>query len=139
MKNQKGFTLIELIVVIAIIAILSGIVLLSVPKYFATGKDANIKGNLSVLITDGEAFYDSNGNSYNAGTDATNFCKSGAVNNAWSQIPVEPTGEKNCNASSTAWAACAREFTSTSDYYCVDSTGKEKISSSACLSSTTCP
>jgi len=39
-KNQKGFTIIELIVVIAIIALLSGIVATNVTKYIARAKVA---------------------------------------------------------------------------------------------------
>ena len=142
--NSKGFTLIELIVVIAIIAILSGVVLLGVTKYINIWKDSSLKGNLSVLITDGETFYNNNGNSYNAGTDATNFCKSNAVNNAWAQISNEPDiSDENCNPTpdGTAWAACAQEFSNTSNYYCVDSTGAhEEVCGSSCSGSLTqCP
>jgi prepilin-type N-terminal cleavage/methylation domain-containing protein len=39
-KNQKGFTIIELIVVIAIIALLSGIVATNVTKYINKAKEA---------------------------------------------------------------------------------------------------
>ena len=137
--NSKGFTLIELIVVIAIIAILSGVVLLGVTKYINIGKDSSLKGNLSVLITDGETFYNSNGNSYNAGTDATNFCKSNAVNNAWAQIPDEPTGAENCNDSlGSSWMACAQEFVNTAKAYCVDSTGVQMEISDCSGSLTSC-
>jgi len=130
MKNQKGFTLIELIVVIAIIAILSGVVLLSVPKYFATGKDVNVKGNLSVLITDGEAFYNAN-NSYSS------FCNpdSGAFANAKSQMPDGTVA--HCEDSNSAWVACAQKF-SDSKYYCVDSTGKIKEETTSCSGWTSC-
>ena len=40
MNKQKGFTIIELIVVIAIIAVLAAIVMVNVTKYIAQGKDA---------------------------------------------------------------------------------------------------
>jgi len=136
--NSKGFTLIELIVVIAIIAVLSGIVLLSVTQYINIGKDSNVKGNLSVLITDGEAFYNGNGNSYNNGVVNgvdTSFCASGAVQNAWTQIPTGST--HYCNASSTAWIACAQEFSNTK-YYCVDNTGIEKEITTSCAGLTSC-
>jgi prepilin-type N-terminal cleavage/methylation domain-containing protein len=41
--NNKGFTIIELIVVIAIIAVLAAIVLTNVTQYIGKGKDAAIK------------------------------------------------------------------------------------------------
>ena len=47
MNKSKGFTIIELIVVIAIIAVLATIVLVNVTQYINRGKDAAIKGNLS--------------------------------------------------------------------------------------------
>ena len=40
MNKQKGFTIIELIVVIAIIAILAAIVMVNVTQYINKGKDA---------------------------------------------------------------------------------------------------
>ena len=61
MKN-KGFTLIELIIVIVIIAILSAVILFSITQYINKGKDSNISANLAVLIPAGEVYY----NSYNS-------------------------------------------------------------------------
>ena len=136
---QKGFTLIELIIVIAITAILSGVVLFSVTKYIAKGKDANISGNLAVLIPAGEVWYNESSNSY------AGFCASPVVSNAKNQMPSGTSF--NCHVDSTvgnngqAWAACAKEFGDPTKAYCVDSTGlKEEICESACTASlTNCP
>ena len=58
MNKQRGFTIIELIVVIAIIAVLAAIVLVNVTQYIAKGKDASIKGNMSSMATMAAAWYD---------------------------------------------------------------------------------
>ena len=60
--NQKGFTIIELLVVVAIIAVLAAIVLVNVTAYINQGKNAAIKGNLATVLTNGAVFYDTNGN-----------------------------------------------------------------------------
>jgi len=52
MQKQTGFTLIELIIVIAIIAILVAVVMLNVPQYIAKGKNSAITGDmLSILVS----------------------------------------------------------------------------------------
>jgi len=139
---SRGFTLIELIIVVAIIAILSGLILFSVTQYINKGKDSNISGNLSVLIPAGEVFYDGNSNSY------TGFCDLGVngnsvLKNAIIQMPQNLNGDCTdnvagicCYAVSQVWAACAQEFVDTSKAYCVDSRGmKEEIDNSSCTSS----
>jgi prepilin-type N-terminal cleavage/methylation domain-containing protein len=156
MNCSKAFTLIELIVVIAIIAVLSGIILFSVTQYISKGKDSNIAGNLVVLIPAGEVYYNVNSNSYKGFCDPTQ--SSGSVfKNAISQMPQNKNGycyggNQNdpttwtsasnpagiccyINSDGNSWAACAREFTSPADVYCVDSRGmKEYISNSNCTS-----
>ena len=57
MKNKKGFTIIELVVVIAIIAILSAIVLTNVAQYKKKGNDAAIKGQISQIRTAATDFF----------------------------------------------------------------------------------
>ena len=47
MEKSKGFTIIELIVVIAIIAILASIVLVNVTSYINKAKDAKIKSDIA--------------------------------------------------------------------------------------------
>jgi prepilin-type N-terminal cleavage/methylation domain-containing protein len=135
---NKGFTLIELIVVIAIIAVLSGVILFSITQYISKGKDSNVSGNLAVLVPAGEVFYNGNGNSYRG------FCTSNVANNAFSQMPpstVHNCAEDSTNNSYQAWAACAREFTNSSLAFCVDSRGvKKEIDNNSCKSSLTqCP
>ena len=148
MIKNKGFTIIELIVVIAITAVLSGIILFSVTQYINRGKDSNISGNLVVLITAGEVYY-------NADNTYSGFCGSDVVTNAENQMPqntseVCPTNNAGVccfvytssdNYNGKSWAACAREFVNPNMAYCVDSRGmKEEIANSCCISTLSqCP
>lgn len=158
MNYSKAFTLIELIVVIVIIAILSGVILFSISQYVNKGKDSNISGNLAVLIPAGEVFYNSNHNSYIDFCDPTG---SGTVlKNAISQMPLQSSGAPspcysdfptsttnpagvccNVNSNGDSWAACARELTNPDYAYCVDSRGvKKRINNSSCDNNLTqCP
>ncbi len=144
--SQKGFTVIELIVVITIIAILSAVILLSVTQYINKGKDSNISGNLAVLVPAGEVYYNIENAAY--GDGYTGFCdpdKNSAIKNAISQMPQNPTGDclggltpgLCCNVApdGDSWAACAQEFTYNTQAYCVDSRGvKKEILNSSCTS-----
>ena len=153
---NKGFTLIELILVIAIISILSGVILFSVSQYLSKGKDSNIKGNLAVLIPAGETFYNienaAHGDGYNGFCDPS---QNSVINNIISSMQknLSPS-PADCSSGLTPgvccnvappyfdkWVACTREFADSSKAYCVDSRGmKEDISDSSCTSSLSqCP
>ena len=121
MQKQKGFTIIELIVVIAIIAVLATIVMINVTSYIAKGKDASIQGNLANLMTNSASYFDSTSN-------YTNFCAAttGAASYLTAIDSTEGgTGKTDCNVATSAWAACA-QLVNTDAYFCVDSTGAKK-------------
>ncbi len=146
-----GFTLIELIIVIAITAILAGIILFTVQQYLNTGKNANISGNIAVLVPAGEAWYNGNGNSYQGFCDPAG---NSAIRNAISQMPAAAdlttcytgSGSSNwtsvsnhaglccyVNPTNDAWAACVIKYTDKTEAFCVDSRGvKKDITKSEC-------
>lgn len=136
-NNNYGFTLVEILVVIAIIAILAVIALYSVTQYINKGRDAIIKGNLVVLVTAGELWYDRNNSSY------VKFCNpidgSNDVKKARAVLTEQGTTLVcNVNSVSTAWAACAKLFVYPDKAYCVDNKGNQKeINNSACTNSIT--
>jgi len=119
-KYKNGFTLIELIVVICIIGVLSAIILFSVVQYINRGKDSNVIGHLSTLITSGEVYYNK-GNSYEG------FCQY-AFDNVFPQMPpgASPDCGENTADSYQSWVACAKKFANSANVWCVDSRGMEK-------------
>ena len=149
----KGFTLIELIVVITIITVLSSIILFSVNQYVAKGKDSSIEGNMTVLVPSGEAYYNGPGQNSYGQSGGSNFCNSSVVTTAMSQMPKNtnsacPSTAQNptglcCRVDDygQAWAACAKLF-ATQTAYCVDSRGmkEDSMPASSCNNNLTrCP
>lgn len=144
MNKQKGFTIIELIVVIAIIAVLAAIVLVNVTQYINKGKDAAIKGNMTSVLADAAVAIDGGSDDVCANT-ALVAALAGADNaNDGNGTPNEVT---DCNdaagAGNTAWAACA-QLKNVDAYFCVDSTGakKEVATKATCVTAwalTACP
>ncbi len=148
---KQGFTIIELVVSVAIISVLSMIVLFSISQYVNKGKDSNVYGNLAVLIPAGEAYYNvenaANGDGY------TGFCTAPSVDNIFEQLTVpnpplvcdnDPDHPGLCCAvagEGDEWAVCAQEFTNALYAFCVDSRGvKKHLCSSSCVDGLTqCP
>ena len=95
-KNQKGFTIIELIVVIAIIAVLAAVVLVNVQGYIAKARNAKRLSDITGYIKALTLYYADN-SSYPNGS----LCCLGSVANNGN-----PTGS-SCGSGCAANAALA--------------------------------
>lgn len=132
---SKGFTIIELLVVVAIIAVLAAIVLVNVTGYINQGKNAAIKGNLSTILTNGAVYYDANGN-------YTAFCTNAYVTAPEAAI-ASAGGATTKVCTATAWCACSTLKTTSTEpagsTFCTDSTGYKKVTQNAGGCATRCP
>lgn len=127
MNTKKGFTIIELIVVIAIIAVLAAIVLVNVTSYINKGKDAAIKGNAASIMTNAAAYYDTNGN---YGGVISNSVVAAAITQL--NTPIS-----NVKSDNTAFCVCSKLINNSANTFCVDSSGTKKETNTACASECT--
>ncbi len=121
--KSKGFTIIELLVVVAIIAVLASIVLVNVTSYIARGKDAAIKGNLSTILTNAAIYYDGQTPSTYVGFVTGTNCNTGNAGFTGPETAAVSAGGTVTCPASTASAFCVRSTLNVSGSYCVDSTG----------------
>lgn len=132
-NKQKGFTIIELLVVVAIIAVLAAIVLVNVTGYINQGKNAAVKGNLATVLTNGAVYYDANGNYTAFCADAYVTTPSSAVDAAMGL--ATGTTAALCHATATTWCTCSTLKTTSAEpagsTFCVDSTGYKKVTQNA--------
>ena len=138
MQKSKGFTIIELLVVVAIIAVLTGIVLVNVTSYINKGKDAAIKGNMATILTNAAIVYDTTG-SY------ATLCADDGVVSAQAAITAAG-GTSTCTVAAGNGAFCSAATLKANgggganpDVFCVDSTGNKKTYSDNSLPGTDCP
>jgi len=130
MNKQKGFTIIELIVVIAIIAVLAAIVLVNVTQYINKGKDAAVKGNMSTILTNAAIWID---------TPANSGVYTGFSANALYSGPAAAITSASAAPAyvGTTSAFCVTALLKDATTYCVDSTGfKGTLVSGKCTGST---
>lgn len=68
-NKKSGFTLIEMLVVVSIIAILTGIILANLSASRNKGNDAAVKTNMATIQTQAEVYFDQHFDSYSAITN----------------------------------------------------------------------
>ena len=129
LSRVEGFTIIELIVVIAIIAVLAGIVLVNVQQYVAKAKDSAIKASLDGLPAVATSFFESGGSF--AGvciTTAFNNVKGDVEKNSGSTFSTKfgcTDTYMNADTQKSEWAACGQLNIQSNfnEFWCVDSDG----------------
>ncbi|MBF0099390.1 MAG: prepilin-type N-terminal cleavage/methylation domain-containing protein [Desulfobacterales bacterium] len=82
LRNSKGFTLIELMIVVAIIGILAAIAIPNFVTYQCKSKQVEAKTNLAAIGTC-EASYFAEFDKYNTNTSAIGFNPSGTIRYAY--------------------------------------------------------
>ena len=137
MKKAKGFTLIESIVVVVIIAVLAVIVSVNVVQYVGKAKNAGIKGAMNKLSPVALIYYQKHQYSYGG------FCNDSETKKIFDAVIVpDMKKDKYCHHDDNDWAACARlNFPISSKAWCVDSEGTRKeINKTDCVSNiVSCP
>lgn len=148
MTNQstRGFTLIELMVVVAIIGMVSSIVLSSIASARAKAGDASVKSNLKGLTNSVGLYATSNGNSYGATFTAaacptsgsTMFYVDTSIRNTIARMKLDGGGVARCASDGINYAVSA-QLKTTTDHWCVDSSGASKQTSNESWTGVACP
>lgn len=141
-SNKKGFTLIEILVVIAIIGVLASIVMSSVNSARAKAQDASIKANLNSLRIQAAVYRSDNGD-YGMSTDNYGDCNSGGLLvdpdieeiivalreiNTYEPVCILSDGDINTQDGDIgvmvkSWAISAQLSSNSNISWCVDSSG----------------
>jgi prepilin-type N-terminal cleavage/methylation domain-containing protein len=135
-KNKQGFTIIEMVIVIAVIVVLASIVGANVFSYLKKAKDEKIKTEMDMLTPASLRYYQRHNYDYGG------FCNDDEVKRILSSIPIkgdpqDPNGGF-CHHSDEQWAACSKiNNPETSGYFwCIDSAGnRREIEPSKCKQS----
>lgn len=129
--QPRAFTLIELLIVIAIIGLLGTVVVASVNAAREKGRDAALRQDFNSLVAQASIFYEQNGNSYGTATgacDADMYADTTFVNGLTAIRAANSNGTTTCYAADSTYGFAAARPTSAlfapdSAYWCADSAG----------------
>ena len=149
---SKGFTLMELLVVGALIAILAAIVIISLNNTRIKAANSGVHQNLSSARAQAEIFYNTN---TAAPATYTSVCslgpvggaetlskliiaasKSAGLGGAYSIDAEGHFGQATCNQTPSAWAVEVPLLGGGGNFWCADSTGASRIVASVSLGDT---
>ncbi len=134
MKDTKGFTLIEMLVVIAIIGLLSSVVLVALGPSRTKAKDARIISDMNQVQTLEETLFN-NGN-----YSTLDIATAGSPGKALSDDVKANNGGTDITIMGAGGTAAYAAYTSlSSGYYCVDSKGNSvALAATAGITATGC-
>ncbi len=133
-KKEAGFTLVELLIVVSIIAILTSVVTQSTTSARAKARDAKAKRSMSEFVTFAARYATENGSSY------VGLCASGEANtiidNAFKSVAIT-RGASDCISDYDEYIVAVPMIYKSGYLFCTDHTGgKYEIESSLPVSFT---
>lgn len=123
MKITSGFTIVELLIVIAIIGILVAVILGSLSSARDDGLAAKVKSEMAVLLKR-SSVDESQSLTYDVVCGSNGFATSTAVMSIIASIERFSPEKVTCHSQTSKFAASAA--TGSSTYWCIDSTGVSK-------------
>ena len=115
--NNRGFTLVELLTVVAIIGILSAMTLVTFPAARTRAKDGVIMSGMGQLRAEAEVIYGETSNTYTGlGVAATT--------DAWDNLVADIRAQNEApTINDLAQAYCVTVTLNSGDEWCIDSSG----------------
>lgn len=143
--HKRGFTLVELLVVIAVIGILTSVILGSVNSARDKGIDASVRMNLKGIRDQMALYYDENGLTY-ADACASDADVVNAMASSRETVSAILTqggqGDGECVSTDAEWAVWVNLKSTPTNSWCVDSAGRSDTipaQNSSVVDLTVCP